>query len=593
MKLHSQYAHWAILTIGLPSIYASPTVKRENGKYRYVGMGDSFAAGIGVGQVESTPGASDCSRYTGGYPNRIQEQINATDYQFIACSGAVGEDIIEKQIPQLHDKYDLITVSAGGNDVLFSGVLKACLYLPKPEADCIAALVAAEEKINNELTGNTNKLLNALGPYLSDQGIIVWTLYAEFFEVSPEPCNSQSWCLVEPRDGYCSHVTVGLRTEFNRLVAKASQIIKDVVQQWSGRKAYAADWNEHVMSSNGQLCEAGSGDRIDDESNRGLAFIRQNIGQHYYVPGEKREIEALEARDLLGLPDTIMQNFHPNEVGVLMQVTAVLEHVLPQKAKIDGTGNSHKGACKRRTSAAAPSSTQSPTESPSASPTPKEDKVDCLSPHKNEGGARHMYLSRNALVNQVDKFCAEIDGKSDNLQRTYDEDQYVGVIFYLETIDNAISKDECKEKLMKVVDCKYESNTANPMDWKYGGRIETEKYNLQVEASGDRTVNRYASDDHSPLQKPVAKCNWGYKVFYDDFTISGAGFLDGGWGKDMQKNIDSCAGGSLENWKFDYHNKPDGEGFEWKASGTTIIGKGHCFGNAVRSFANLPDFECD
>jgi lysophospholipase L1-like esterase len=98
---------------------------------RYAAIGDSFAAGIGVGDLEDASDAKACSRYTGGYPNKIQAIIQAEEYQFLACSGAVSADMIEKQVPQLQGKYDLISVSAGGNDVGFSDVLKACLFLPK------------------------------------------------------------------------------------------------------------------------------------------------------------------------------------------------------------------------------------------------------------------------------------------------------------------------------------------------------------------------------------------------------------------------------------------------------------------------------
>jgi lysophospholipase L1-like esterase len=82
--------------------------------------------------LEKASDAKECSRYTGGYPNKVQSVVRAKEYQFLACSGATSKDVIDKQVPQLKDKYDLITISAGGNDVGFSDVLKACLFLPKP-----------------------------------------------------------------------------------------------------------------------------------------------------------------------------------------------------------------------------------------------------------------------------------------------------------------------------------------------------------------------------------------------------------------------------------------------------------------------------
>jgi lysophospholipase L1-like esterase len=141
MEKSNRSAYWATLALAISTTFASPIHKRDESivpSYdyswikRYVAIGDSFAAGIGVGEVEGASDAKACSRYTGGYPNKIQDAVQAGEYQFLACSGAVSADMVEKQVPQLQGQYDLISVSAGGNDVGFSDVLKACLFLPQP-----------------------------------------------------------------------------------------------------------------------------------------------------------------------------------------------------------------------------------------------------------------------------------------------------------------------------------------------------------------------------------------------------------------------------------------------------------------------------
>lgn len=104
----------------------------------YAALGDSYAAGIGVGALESASDATECSRYDGGYPRKVQSIVNAENFQFVACSGDVSKDVVEKQGFKLQNtdpfrnekKFDLITVSAGGNDVGFSDVLENCLFLP-------------------------------------------------------------------------------------------------------------------------------------------------------------------------------------------------------------------------------------------------------------------------------------------------------------------------------------------------------------------------------------------------------------------------------------------------------------------------------
>lgn len=96
----------------------------------YAALGDSYAAGIGIGQLRKEKDAYDCSRYDGGYPEKVQEAVQSNVYEYIACSGDTTKEVLEKQLGKLSQpQYDLITMSAGGNDVGFSDVLKACIFL--------------------------------------------------------------------------------------------------------------------------------------------------------------------------------------------------------------------------------------------------------------------------------------------------------------------------------------------------------------------------------------------------------------------------------------------------------------------------------
>lgn len=138
----------ALLTISTPLVNAHPfflesrdTPRLEGGRWikRYAALGDSYAAGIGIGNVGSAQDAAECSRYDGAYPEKIQSIVEAESFQFVACSGDLSKNVVETQLGKLKStgfndrvEFDLITVSAGGNDVGFSTVLEACLFLPKP-----------------------------------------------------------------------------------------------------------------------------------------------------------------------------------------------------------------------------------------------------------------------------------------------------------------------------------------------------------------------------------------------------------------------------------------------------------------------------
>jgi hypothetical protein len=77
------------------------------------------------------------------------------------------------------------------------------------QSRCDAALKDAEEKIDKELPSNILKLLSEVGPHVGQNGAIVYTLYGQFFNLAPEPCNNQNWCLLgEPAEGSCPKVTV-------------------------------------------------------------------------------------------------------------------------------------------------------------------------------------------------------------------------------------------------------------------------------------------------------------------------------------------------------------------------------------------------
>ncbi|HEX6367035.1 MAG TPA: SGNH/GDSL hydrolase family protein [Agromyces sp.] len=83
---------------------------------RYVAIGDSFTEGIGDPEP-SVPGGHR------GWADRVAEQLSqGTDdfaYANLAIRGRLIQQIIDEQIePALAHRPDLITISAGGNDVI-------------------------------------------------------------------------------------------------------------------------------------------------------------------------------------------------------------------------------------------------------------------------------------------------------------------------------------------------------------------------------------------------------------------------------------------------------------------------------------------
>lgn len=103
---------------------------------RYVALGSSFAAGIGLG--ERAPGSPiACQRSVNGYP---QQLARLTGYPLVdmTCSGATIKHVLNggqffqgPQIDALGPDTELVTITAGGNDIDYVGDIAATYYRGK------------------------------------------------------------------------------------------------------------------------------------------------------------------------------------------------------------------------------------------------------------------------------------------------------------------------------------------------------------------------------------------------------------------------------------------------------------------------------
>lgn len=53
--------------------------------------------------------------------------MHATGRDFVACSGAVVQDVVNRQLSALGRDVRIVTIGVGGNDVHFSNILKGCI----------------------------------------------------------------------------------------------------------------------------------------------------------------------------------------------------------------------------------------------------------------------------------------------------------------------------------------------------------------------------------------------------------------------------------------------------------------------------------
>ena len=125
----------------------------------YAALGDSYTAGTGAGEADRPPGV-DCWQSHPGYVDVVTATLPANLLDNAACHGAVLSRLsptydqvlytptVQEQIRSLvkeralSQKTDLISMTAGANDLGFARVLGVCAF--SDEATCRAALSQAE-----------------------------------------------------------------------------------------------------------------------------------------------------------------------------------------------------------------------------------------------------------------------------------------------------------------------------------------------------------------------------------------------------------------------------------------------------------------
>lgn len=119
-----------------------PVIALPSDRPTYVALGDSYSAGEGIepflGGTEQ-----DCHRSPFAFPRLLRfasddpktASDDLTNVEFRACSGAVTADIdlgvaggVPQQLdPRARDDIGLVTITVGGNDVVFSTVVRECI----------------------------------------------------------------------------------------------------------------------------------------------------------------------------------------------------------------------------------------------------------------------------------------------------------------------------------------------------------------------------------------------------------------------------------------------------------------------------------
>jgi lysophospholipase L1-like esterase len=140
----------------------APSASEITGSERLLALGDSFSSGQGAGSYDpDTNGdGNTCFRSPLAWPQQLARRLDLAALPSLACSGAVGRDVqsgrpggeLERrsaQIGRIAGDPGVVTITIGGNDVGFAGVLKDCLLANcvtkyrRPSGDLLEARIAA------------------------------------------------------------------------------------------------------------------------------------------------------------------------------------------------------------------------------------------------------------------------------------------------------------------------------------------------------------------------------------------------------------------------------------------------------------------
>ncbi|MET3720739.1 MULTISPECIES: SGNH/GDSL hydrolase family protein [unclassified Arthrobacter] len=105
------------MVLGLAAAPAQAVAKIDY----YVALGDSYAAGQGAG-----PYLDACFRSENAYSELADNLKTVKKVTNAACGGRTTQGVVNEQLGQLNRKTELVTITAGGNNLGFANIVTYC-----------------------------------------------------------------------------------------------------------------------------------------------------------------------------------------------------------------------------------------------------------------------------------------------------------------------------------------------------------------------------------------------------------------------------------------------------------------------------------
>ncbi|HWC22719.1 MAG TPA: SGNH/GDSL hydrolase family protein [Flexivirga sp.] len=157
----------------------APALSAQAAGENYVALGDSYSSGVGAGDYIGSSGS--CDRSPNAYSALWAQQHSPSSYTSVACSGAKTTDVIANQLSALSSSTTLVSITVGGNDENFAGIMEDCNVYGTDR--CVSEINAAEADAKANLPGKLATLYNAIRSKAPNAHVVVLG-YPEFYDLS-------------------------------------------------------------------------------------------------------------------------------------------------------------------------------------------------------------------------------------------------------------------------------------------------------------------------------------------------------------------------------------------------------------------------
>jgi lysophospholipase L1-like esterase len=173
----------ALATLAMAAGLAAAPAQAAD-KTKYVALGDSYAAGQGAGLYKNDV----CYRSENAYSELAAATKAIKLVTNAACSGNTTQDVVDSQLRQLNKTTELVTITAGGNNLGFGDIVTNCgsaIFDPAFAGACAEASATAKARIvTGQLAGDVAAMIQSVKAAAPNAKIVV-TGYPYLFDPIP------------------------------------------------------------------------------------------------------------------------------------------------------------------------------------------------------------------------------------------------------------------------------------------------------------------------------------------------------------------------------------------------------------------------